>query len=376
LTRLLVPLLASLALAGSPLGGYWKVYCLASESPQAEGPMEGYAQGLLRLERSLHAGDFDLDLAWELRPSFGSPAPGDLDGGLPAPYRAADLDGRLYPGAGDSAGGFTLHQGVDRAEMGLSLGAADLTLGRQAVHWGSGRLIRPTDFAAPLAASALEVEDRPGVDALRVRWALGMMSELDGGVLAGPDADPDSSGAWLRGRTFLRRADVSLMAAAYRGNAMLGLDLNRPMGEAGAWLEASATGLGSLDGAGDGTLWRATAGLDISPASDLYCAAEYSHSSRGISTRAPQRVAESGVYLPGSHYAGCEARWQLSALLTASAAGLARLDGSGGWASARLEYSMAQNVWLQGGFQLSGGGDPLGLEGWPDLAWTSFNAYF
>jgi hypothetical protein len=214
------------------------------------------------------------------------------------------------------------------------------------------------------------------VDALRVRWALGMMSELDGGVLAGPGASPDSSGAWLRGRTFLRRADVSLMAAAYRGNAMLGLDLTRPVGEAGAWLEASATDLGGLDGPGDGTMWRATAGLDISPASDLYCAAEYSHSSRGISPTAPRGVAESGVYLPGSHYAGGEARWQLSALLSASAAVLTRLDGSGEWASVRLEYSLAQNVWLQGGCQLSSGEAPLGLGGWPDLAWTSFSAYF
>jgi len=377
MTRMVLLLLAASALARGPVQGYWKLYCTAADWPTQPGPMEGAAFGLLRLERKLSLGPAQAELAWELRPAFGGEGPDIASGStLPSPYRIDALGGRIYPRPGDSAGSFRLRHGPDRASLSLDLGGADLIVGRQAVYWGSGRLLRPTDFPAPVGVSALESEDRAGVDALRLRWALGMMSELDAGVLAGPDADPDSSAAWLRYRTYVARTDAAVLAAAYQGNAMAGLDLTRPVGGAGTWLEASYSRLNALADRPEEDLWRLTAGADYSPAGDLYCALEYGFSSQGLQPSSHRGVAESGVYLPGRHYAGAELRWQASALLTASAAGLFRLDESGCWLSPALEYSLAQNVWLQGGCQLGFGDDPAGFRSWPDLAWTSFSAYF
>jgi hypothetical protein len=287
-----------------------------------------------------------------------------------------DAGGRIYPEPGDSTAGFILSHCLERASLTFAVGRMDVTLGRQAVHWGSGRLLRPTDFAAPLAVASLESEDRAGVDALRLRLATGMMGELDCGALAGADAHPDSSAAWVRYRTYLARTDASLLASAYRGNVMAGLDMTRPIGGTGARLEASWSRLEALTDSPAEDLLRVTSGVDWAPAADLNCAVEYGYSSRGLDDGPTRGLLESGVSLPGRHYAGLEASWQAAALLTASASGLVRLDEAGCWVASSIEYSLAQNVMLQAGCQLAFAGDSSGFRSWPDLAWTSFAAYF
>lgn len=359
-----------------PVQGYWKLLCAASE-PEVSGPWQGSAMGMLRLERKLSLAWAELDLAWELSPEFGGREPGVLFGaGLPSPYRIRRAGGRIYPQQGDSAGSFRLRHEMDRASLTMAIGSLDLTAGRQAIFWGSGRLLRPTDFPAPVGAAELDSEERAGVDALRARWALGLMSELDGGILLGPEANPDSSAAWLRCRTYLWRADAAVLAAAYRGNVMLGLDLTRPAGGAGTWLEASLARLRAESGSGSRALLRLTGGADYSPRDNLYCALEYGYSSHGLGDEPATPLLESGVYLPGSHYAAVELRWQASPLLSSRVTGMVRLDRAGAWLGPRLEYSVAQNAYLQAGWQTGFGEDQAGFGSWPDLVWTSWAAYF
>lgn len=152
MTRLTLLLLAASALARGPVQGYWKLYCTAADWPATSGPMEGAASGLLRLERKLSLGPVRAELAWELRPAFGGEGP-DVTGGsaLPSPYRIDDLGAASTPGPGTPPAASACGTGPTAPACPWTWAGPDLIVGRQAVYWGSGRLLRPTDFPAPLA---------------------------------------------------------------------------------------------------------------------------------------------------------------------------------------------------------------------------------
>jgi len=112
-------------------------------------------------------------------------------------------------------------------------------VGRQAIAWGNARIINPTDIIAPFSFNELDTEERRGVDAVRVRIPLGMMDELDLGVVAGRDFNRDRSAFFIRGKTYLLKTDLSLLMTGFRKHLMIGFDLSRSVGGAGIWLEAA-----------------------------------------------------------------------------------------------------------------------------------------
>ena len=164
---------------------------------------------------------------------------------LPAPapfdYRVKDLRTRLYPAPGAERRGFTITQNLDRAVVTISLPRADVYLGRQVVAFGSARVVNPTDVVAPYSPQALDKEERVGVDAIRLRVPVGMMGELDAGVIPGWDLSKKSGAGFVRGRFFSHGTDVYVMAMGFQDRLLLGVDLARSLGDAGAWLEAAWT---------------------------------------------------------------------------------------------------------------------------------------
>ncbi len=102
-------------------------------------------------------------------------------------YRVTDFDSRLYPCENDTAGSFAIFQNLDRLYLGLKADDFDLYIGRQAIAWGSARVINPTDVLVPYKFEELDTEERIGVDALRVRIPLGSLSEFDAGAVFGED---------------------------------------------------------------------------------------------------------------------------------------------------------------------------------------------
>ena len=80
----------------------------------------------------------------------------------PANYRLTDIDPLLI----DEARRPVL-QNLDRLNIQLQFDQGDLTIGRQAITFGSARIINPTDVFLPYNVTALNTEYRIGVDAIR-----------------------------------------------------------------------------------------------------------------------------------------------------------------------------------------------------------------
>jgi hypothetical protein len=320
--------------------------------------------------------------------SFGSEPPG---------YRLDDLPSRIYPRSDIIPESFGLYQNLDRFYLEFRLKFADISLGRQAIAWGSGHIVNPTDIIAPFSFNELDTEERPGVDAVRVRIPLGILDELDFGCVAGEQFSMGKSAIFLRGKTYFLKTDVSLLAMAFREHLLLGIDLSRSLAGAGLWLEMAVVSPNSFehDPPEVKDYFRASLGVDFNFRGSLYTFIEYHYSSAGaaqaensIERLASPAFREGAVYLLGRHYLGLGVRKPISGLVTATGFLLANLDDPSLTVSPQLEYNIAENIYIAAGAYLGLGQNPEILPGdgssllhsefgaYPDTVYASFRIYF
>ena len=133
------------------------------------------------------------NLAWELHyefnPTFISRKVSDQQATLIQSkdnYRIKNITRRVRK----SESGHMLMQNLDRFNAQLRLPHGDLTLGRQAITFGSSRVINPTDIFVPFDVRVFNQEYRMCVDAIRYQSPIGEVGEFDLGFVFGPDVWP------------------------------------------------------------------------------------------------------------------------------------------------------------------------------------------
>jgi hypothetical protein len=314
-------------------------------------------------------------------------------------YRAFDFDRRLYPKSGDSVGGFSILHNLDRVEFMFNAGRFDLFAGRQAIAWGSARTINPTDVVAPFGYTELDTEDRVGVDGIRLRTSFGFMGEIDAGYLFGDDFKFEQSAFFVRVKQYIARTDATVLIVGFRNNVLLGIDLARSLGGAGAWFESGYVLddlLAEVRRTDYQNYFRATIGMDYSLTSTLYGFVEYHYNGPGGKAEdSPANMlttayTDGGVYLMGQHYLIPGAAWQITPLLTFSCDAVTNLNDPSILLAPSLEYNVDDNVYLSAG-AFFGIGRSMELDSsqgfydvrlrsefgtYPDIYHTSFRVYF
>lgn len=369
------------------IGGYYKSFFVAYDPPDyrtdlfvTDFPIEGTVTNNLRLNGHWRVNRWlSLETSYSIAPqvsSSGSILTGPAETLFePAVYRVTDFDSQLFPGENDPVGSFSIHQNLDRAAVSISAGRVDLFLGRQAIAWGSARAVNPTDILAPYAYTELDTEDRIGVDAVRLRYPLGFMGEIDAGCVFGNDFEASQSACFLRGKFYLARTDVSLLAVNFRENLLVGVDLARSIGGAGAWLEAGYVVVDAFDSddveSTDDDYLRATIGADYSFGGDIYGFIEYHYNGAG-STDASQYVVnsetkiayrEGNTYLAGQHYLIPGVTRQLTPLISGGVEAMINLRDPSALIATSVEYNVADNIYLKAGAFIGWGSQP-------SLRWT------
>lgn len=359
------------------LSGYCRTDAVVARQPWPDGlPFE---QGVWYLSTSLRLQcDWRLDdgpsihVAYSMAPQCRDTALNLSPSLLAAPgaqsYRIADFEEQAYPEAPDSRGSFVLHHNLDRVYCLWPWEHADLLVGRQAIAWGSARFINPTDVIAPFTFTALSQEERYGVDAVRLRIPLGPLSEFDLGYVPGEDLDFRNSAFFVRTKSHVRDTDISLLAVGFRRHLLLGLDVARALGDAGAWLESAYVKPGFFEHSDDeqdkGYL-RLSVGVDTRLAGDTVGFAEYHFSSAGTSEEAEYADLAStpayndgGVYLLGRHYIALGLNHQFSPLLTLAAAVTCNINDHSVHLAPELEVNMAQDLYVTLGLSIGIGATP------------------
>lgn len=394
-------------------GGYAKSFFVAFNYSKAGAEMfsfpdrpMGMINNRLRLNVSFSISDaLSFSVSYNISPRIQdpklfeqSPVAASID---PFQYRAVDLDSRLYPPEREKPRSFGIFQNLDRAVLTIQTEPADIFIGRQAIAWGSARVINPTDIIAPFSFEELDIEDRIGVDAVRVRFPLGLMSEMDAGYVFGKDFQWKKSAFFLRGKFYLAKTDASVLLLGFQQNLLLGLDIARSIEGAGFWLEVAYVLEDAFAENKTGkskNYCRASIGLDYSFSSKTYGFIEYHFSSAGrkspedyLQNFSSPAFSEGAVYLMGRHYLAPGLSCQLTPLVTVTALALWNLSDRSFFFAPQVEYNVSQNMYVSAGAFVGTGKSPdlnsrenllpvpqfrSEFGGYPDIYFSSFRIYF
>lgn len=388
--------------------GYYKHFSVAIDRhidnrglPVSEPPL-GIAINRLRLDFSLYATDrIHFGAAYDFAPrlmdplfvetgSFVVSTSGDR-------YRVLDPDERLYPLEEDSVRSFSVRHNLDRLNATLRLPFADIIIGRQAVAWGSGKTVAPTDILVPFNITALDVEERLGIDGIRFRIPIGALSEFDAGYVAGEKFDWEKSAGYVRGRFWVWSTDVIPTAIVFGDHLLLGIDLNRAFSGFGTWLETAYTMVDFLGGGDDetrGDYLRATIGADYSVTKNLYGFLEYHYSTAGKNDPDSYPLlfrdvafTQGGVFLLGRHYASAGMNYQFTPLISGFGQLIYNASDNSFLVGPSVEYNIRSDVYLSLGGYI-GVGEQAEVEGrtikigsefgglYPDQYFAAFRFYF
>lgn len=126
---------------------------------------------------------------------------------------------------------------VDRLNFHADYGALTWTLGRQAIGFGRISLFSPLDVIAPFAPDALDVDVRPGVDAVKVNRYFGLAGQLGAMTVFGDEKNHNSY--LLTAGENIAKVDLLFLGGRLRGRSMVGLGLAGEIGKVGVKSEVS-----------------------------------------------------------------------------------------------------------------------------------------
>ena len=395
-------MLSTIALADDELqiSGYYKNFSTGLDSPLPDTPIIGAVTNRLRLNCAYAPIDaLSFDFSYNVVPRIQDPS---LFSELPVAgatdslrYRVADFDSAIYPDKNAPVGSFSIFQNLDRASITYSADFADITIGRQAIAWGSARVVNPTDIITPYAYNELDTEDRIGVDAIRVQIPIGALGEFDTGYVFGGNLAFDKSAFFLRSQLNAVETDFSIVLLGFREHLMTGFDIARGIGGAGFWLETAYVYANAFDSESPNAenYLRASIGMDYSFGGVVYGFIEYHFSGAGagipedyLADLTQPAYADGGVYLMGRHYFVPGLTCQLTPLISLGGVVLSNISDPSVFPSLQIEYNLAQDIYLSaGGFigigkrpDTEGGEAQFRSEfgGYPTLFFSSFRIYF
>ncbi|MGA1790105.1 MAG: hypothetical protein ACMUIM_01345 [bacterium] len=391
------------------ISGYVKNFSMVFDEPDAmedgNGSPIGAVNTRLRLKLAVRPdGPLNFHAAYDLSPRIQdpslfkkSPYPFAMD---PSSYRVEDFDTLITPKGENPDTSFGLYHNLDRFFLTLQYGFGDIYIGRQAIAWGSAHMINPTDILAPFSFTELDQEERFGVDALRIRVPISMMSELDMGYVFGKDFSSREHAFFIRGKGYHWRTDMAVLLMGFKEHAMVGIDLTRSIGGAGVWLEAAYVkpeffrdSNAPADSTYDDTAYtRISIGMDGSLNEKLYGFVEYHFNSAGASSPegyqdlfSTPAYRDGAVYLIGEHYLCIGGNYQLHPLAPMNANLLYNLQDHSLSFSPQIEYNIAEDIYIAAGATLGIGKRPAGpgdprlrseFGAYPDMYWASFRIYF
>ena len=399
ITCLMTTSLVGIANAELKIGGYYKNFFTAFNSPFPDAPVTGVVVNRLRLNLSYAPADslsfaFAYDFAPRVQdPLLFSQSPIAV-GTTSSRYRVADIDSPLYPRTDEPVGSVGIYHNLDRASVQFSTDFADFSIGRDAIAWGSARIINPTDIIAPYTYDQLDTEDRVGVDAIRVRIPIGVMGEVDTGYIFGNNFNFGKSAVFLRTQLNAVETDFSILLMEFQRDLLIGLDITRGIGGAGFWLETAyvfTTPFDDLPDAADNYL-RTSVGLDYSFGGETYTFIEYHFNGAGaknpenfLTNLEQPAYTRGGVYLLGTHYLAPGITHQLTPLISFSGQMLFNLSDPSTWIAPQIAYNVAEDIHLSVGGFISVGKRPKNGDSpqfqsefgsYPNLLFSSFRVYF
>jgi hypothetical protein len=263
---------------------------------------------------------------------------------------------------------------VDRLYYRQGFTFGELTLGRQRIAWGTGRIWNPTDLFNPLNRANYTKIEKDGVDALLLKIFLGSFTDLS--LVYNPAQEWDTENAGLRFRTNVEEFDLSLMGGYFDGRTVIGGDCVGNFFGAGLRGEVILSG---LTGQASSRFASYIFGVDYQFTATLYGLAEYHHNGEGSLDRDSydlQRLVRGEILNLAKDYLALGTTWQLHPLLAVSATVTLNLNDGSDFVSLSATYAVTEECSLSAGGQLFLGSDRSEYWYYPDALYLKADVYF
>ncbi|OGG98246.1 MAG: hypothetical protein A2508_06650 [Candidatus Lambdaproteobacteria bacterium RIFOXYD12_FULL_49_8] len=362
--------------------GSLKGYLVRSQEPSVLGVKPPVAQNETLIARYRLSGALNkawfFDGAYQLTSLHQDPAPIEAIE-IPGAYRWGEPEHQLYPNEGEKSS-TQIFQNLDRFSLQYRAEGFDITLGRQAITFGMGRSVSPNDLFANFTLSELDLENRLGVDAVRLEVPLGELSELDLGALFGKNGAAAQGGGYLRVKVNLAGQDLVLLAAQYKRHQAFGGELALALGKIGAWVEGTWTKPFEATSPEYG---RYLAGADYTFGEDTYLWLEYHLNGAGAKEasnyhqpQANQSYLDAGGYLWGREYLNLGGNFPLTPLNQLSLFFMSNRKDQSTYVNTTLESNLTTDLYLDLGItHLTGNPDQTEFGTYPAQLYLAIRGY-
>jgi len=263
---------------------------------------------------------------------------------------------------------------IDRFYIDENFSFGSLTIGRQRISWGTGRVWNPTDIFNPINPANFGKIEKDGADAASMRFDLGQLTNLQ--LVYNAEYHFKSSDYAARFHTNILEYDFSIMSGFIDKRLLNGGDFAGDIGGAGIRGE----GLISSDvvnKAGYFVKW--ILGADYQFTDKLYGLFEYYHNGQGTVDKSNYNLAalyEGTVLNLAKDYFVVSGSYQLTPLTTVSISANSNFNDGSGYLSGTVAYSAGNNTSLTIGTLYTYGGTLSEYWYYPQAYYLKLESYF
>ena len=248
-----------------------------------------------------------------------------------------------------------------------------VTVGRDAVSWGSGVVFHPMDLFNPFAPTTVDQDYKAGDDLIRIERLFDDGSDLEMLVVARyGDVEDDTASVAFKYRTLMGSSELDLLAARHYGGEAAGLGLRVPIG--GALVRSD------LVAADDGEGWTLSGVVNVDYSfpvaqSSVYVFAEYFRNGFGVADlpddldllpdALTDRLGRGEAFTLMRDYVAVGAQFRWHALVNQHISVIANLQDASKVVQTAVGYDASDAVRLQVGLikPMGGRGDEFGRLG-------------
>lgn len=239
---------------------------------------------------------------------------------------------------------FTVSHFIDRFYLRQAFKKADVTIGRQRISWGTGRIWNPTDLFNPINPANFDKIEKDGADAISTRIYLGNFTDVE--IVYNAVDEFNSSNYGARFRSNVMKYDFSVLGGYFDKRIVIGGDF------AGNLLKAGFRGEGIISANKDdldSNFIKYILGLDYQFTPELYGLVEYHFNGEGktnILNYELTRLISGEILNLSQNYIFLQTTYQIHPLLNGALALNLNLNDGSGFYSSSLNYSLAENWYL------------------------------
>ena len=273
-----------------------------------------------------------------------------------------------------SSGNYKITDYFDRLYFRQDFSWGNITLGRQRISWGSGRIWNPTDLFNPVNPANFAKIEKDGADAAAFTYFFGNFTDLE--MVYNPQKKIENSNAGFRFRTNINKYDLAVVGGYFDKRITAGWDF------AGSIFNAGVRGEGIVSMNKEDitdNYTRFILGTDYQITPELYALIEYQYNGEGIADKSNYellRLVNGEILNLSKNYLALSANYTISFITSASLLINQNLNDGSGFAALSGLYSVSSDFSLTLGAQFTYGKDFSEYWYYPHSVYLQAEYYF